>query len=498
MTFNSISFLIFFPVVTICYYLFPHRIRWIWLLVCSYFFYMSWNPKYVLLIVFSTVVTWAGAGMIRAQRRNGEEDSRRTQRWILAACILANLLILGFFKYFNFFSRNISGLMEALHLGVRTPQIDVLLPVGISFYTFQALGYLIDVYRGDVDPEPNLARYALFVSFFPQLVAGPIERSGNLLGQLRERHAFNPEQVMRGLLQMSWGFFKKLVIADRAAVFVTAVFDQYAECSGVSICLAVMLFAFQIYCDFSGYSDIAVGAARTMGISLMKNFDRPYFARTTAEFWRKWHISLTTWFRDYVYIPLGGNRHGKLKKYVNILFTFLLSGLWHGASWNFVVWGVMNGFFQVAGEVTSEIRSRGRRLLHIREDGILHRIFRTAVTFLLVDFAWLFFRAPGLRDALLMIRHAFRHFTPGSVPALENGAGVSAVLDVPEIIVLAAALLILFAVDFWSQKRDLIGAVLRRNVVIRFLIYYIILFILLIFGIYGPAFDASSFIYFQF
>ena len=494
MTFNSISFLFFFPAVVLCYYLLPHRYRWIWLLVSSYYFYMSWNPKYVLLIAFSTAVTWAGGQMIEARR-----GSLRTVRLILAVCILANLAILGFFKYFNFFSQNVNALMAAMHLQIRTPSVDVLLPVGISFYTFQALGYLIDVYRGDISPEPNLARYALFVSFFPQLVAGPIERSGNLLGQLRERHSFEPGQVMRGLLTMAWGFFKKLVIADRAAILVTAVFDQYTDYTGAQIALAVVLFAFQIYCDFSGYSDIAVGAAQVMGFSLMKNFDRPYFARSTAQFWRRWHISLTTWFRDYVYIPLGGNRRGTLKKHINILITFLLSGLWHGASWNFVVWGLLNGIWQVAGEMTSGIRRSVRKALHVREEGFFHHMVQTVTTFLLVDFAWLFFRASGLREALRMIRHGVTHFAPLSVFSTESGIGLNTMaLDAPDFLVLLAALAVLLIGDLVSIKRDMIGMILRQKIAARFLIYYLILLILLIFGIYGPAFDASSFIYFQF
>jgi len=331
MLFNSAEFLIFFPIVVLTYFLIPHKIRHIWLLVCSYFFYMCWNPKYALLMATSTIITYASGVLI-------EKYYERRKLWV-GLSFVSNLSILFFFKYFDFALNNINQLLEYLGVSVITTTFDVVLPVGISFYTFQALSYTMDVYRGEIKAQKNLAKYALFVSFFPQLVAGPIERSGNLLNQIDERHTFDCDRVKRGLLLMAWGFFEKLMIADRAAILVNQIYGNYENYGSVALILATLAFAVQIYCDFSGYSDIAIGAAQVMGFSLMQNFRQPYFSLSIAEFWRRWHISLSTWFRDYLYIPLGGSRCSKIKKYRNLMVTFMVSGLWHGSSWNYVIWG---------------------------------------------------------------------------------------------------------------------------------------------------------------
>ena len=298
MLFNSLEFLLFFPLVVIIYFIIPKRIQWVWLLIASYYFYMSWNPQYALLIAASTCATWLTSLCI------GAGTKKKARLW-LACCVLFNFGILFFFKYYGFVAGNIDKLCAAFGQSFRTPALDVMLPVGISFYTFQAIGYVIDVYRGEVSAEKNLFRYALFISFFPQLVAGPIERSKNLMHQVRGSHTFDAKRVRDGLLLMGWGFFEKMVLADRIALLVNDVYQNYRDCTGLQICIATALFAFQIYCDFAGYSDIAIGAARIMGFDLMKNFNSPYFATSVQEFWRRWHISLTTWFRDYVYISLG-------------------------------------------------------------------------------------------------------------------------------------------------------------------------------------------------
>ena len=345
MLFNSIDFLLFFPLVTVVYFLLPHRVRWVWLLVTSYFFYMCWNPKYVVLIALSTVVTWLSGLLIgRAGRVPDPRRRALLRRLWVALSFVINLAVLFFFKYFGFFWENLAALAGLAGITLRQPGFDLLLPVGISFYSFQALGYTVDVYRGELPPERNLFRYALFVSFFPQLVAGPIERSRNLLTQLYGRHDFDPDRVRDGLLLMLWGMFEKVVVADRIAYLVTHVFDRYQELPGVASVLAVLLFGVQLYCDFAGYSDIARGAAEVLGFRLMVNFRQPYFARSTQDFWRRWHISLSSWFRDYLYIPLGGSRKGTARKYWNLLAVQLTSGLWHGANWTYVV-----------------TRSRGRR-----------------------------------------------------------------------------------------------------------------------------------------
>ena len=340
--------MIFFPVVTLVYFLIPQRGKYLWLLGASYYFYMSWNPGYAVLMLASTLTTWVSGLALSASAQGKGMKSKRLKKWCLAGCVVFNLGILFFFKYFAFAADSIGTLLSFANISVRMPVFDFLLPVGISFYTFQVLGYILDVWRGEIPAEKNFLRYALFISFFPQLVAGPIERSKNLMRQVYEPHTFDFRRVKDGLLLMGWGFFQKLVIADRIAILVNAVYDDYTAYSGLQILLATVLFAFQVYCDFGGYSDIAVGAARVLGFTLTKNFKSPYYATTVSEFWRSWHISLTTWFRDYVYIPLGGNRCGRWKKYRNLLLTFAVSGLWHGAGWNFVVWGVLNGLYQVA------------------------------------------------------------------------------------------------------------------------------------------------------
>jgi len=341
MLFNSVEFLVFFPIAAMGYYLIPYKYRYLWLLACSYYFYSCWNPSYTLLILFSTIITWL-SGITLEKIKTANLPKRKDIRYkkiSIGISICLNLAVLGYFKYANFFIQNINQVFKHIHLVYQIPAVDVLLPVGISFYTFQALGYTIDVYRGDIHAERNLFRYALFVSFFPQLVAGPIERSKELLGQLKEKHNFSFERIRSGFMLMLWGYFLKLVIADRIAIFVDAVYGDYIKYSGWYLIIASILFALQIYCDFSGYSVIAMGAAEMMGFRLTDNFNAPYFSRSVAEFWRRWHISLSSWFRDYIYIPLGGSRKGSRRKYVNLMIVFLVSGLWHGAQWGFVVWG---------------------------------------------------------------------------------------------------------------------------------------------------------------
>ena len=501
MLFNSIHFLFFFPIVVLAYFIIPQKFRYLWLLLASYYFYMSWNPKYMLLIAASTVVTW-GSGLLIAGCA-GKPVGKAfpiSKKWCMAGCFGFNLGILFFFKYYGFASANVKALLR--WGGVETlgmPVFFVFFPVGISFYTFQALGYVTDVYRKEILPEKNLLRYALFISFFPQLVAGPIERSKNLMQQMKEPHYFDPDRVKDGLLLMGWGFFEKLVIADRIAILVTDVYSHYTDYTGLQIGVATILFAFQIYCDFSGYSDIAIGAARIMGFNLMKNFKSPYFATTVSGFWRNWHISLTTWFRDYVYIPLGGNRCGKWKKYRNIMVTFLVSGLWHGASWNYVVWGGLNGLYQVVGDFTMPFRKKAAELLKVRTGCWSYRFFQGVVTFALVDFAWLFFRANGFMAAVRMMRHGLGKLGVSSMIDPQRLMGVNTLgMEEKDFYVMLLGLAMLMAVDHYKRKVDIKKALAKQNLAFRWLVYYGVIFTVLIFGIYGPGYDASSFIYFQF
>lgn len=322
MLFNSFHFLLFFPLVCVLHYLLPPRLRWIFLLLSSYYFYMNWEPVYALLIAGSTLITY-GCGLL-VERYRGE---RRKQRLFLIGSLLLNFGILFIFKYYNFLTGSIFSLLSCLGIRFNFPEFTLLLPVGISFYTFQAVGYSLDVYRGDIKAERHLGIYALFVSFFPQLVAGPIERARNLLPQFWEIHRFDEMNVRQGIKLMLWGYFMKLCVADRLALYVDAVYNNIPQHNGTSLLIASIFFAFQIYCDFGGYSLIAIGAARVMGFSLMDNFRRPYFAKSVREFWGRWHISLSTWFKDYVYIPLGGNRVGRFRHALNLFVTFLVSGI---------------------------------------------------------------------------------------------------------------------------------------------------------------------------
>ena len=503
MVFNSVQFLIFFPLVTLLYFVLPQRVRWVWLLAASYYFYMCWNPRYAVLIATSTVLTFLSGLLIDWENRRDGGEAGRTRRkklWV-ALSFLLNLAILFFFKYWGFFSANVVALGGLTGIQIQLPAFDVLLPVGISFYTFQALSYTVDVYRGEIYAEKNLFKYALFVSFFPQLVAGPIERSKNLLIQVNQPHFFEPSRVRDGLLLMLWGFFEKVVIADRIGTLVDHVYSNWTEVAGVSILLATVLFAVQIYCDFGGYSDIAIGAAQVLGFSLMKNFNQPYLSRSCGEFWHRWHISLSSWFRDYLYIPLGGNRKGKARKYFNNLVTFTVSGLWHGAQWSYVAWGGLNGLYQVTGDILKPARLRILSALHVNRESRVWVMLRTVLTFCLIDFAWLFFRAPSFLTGVRMIRRTITQFYPEALfTAGPDGAlGLYTLgLDAANFWLAAAAILILAAADLVKEKRPIRPMLTGLPAVPRWIVYFACLYAILIFGAYGPGFDAAAFIYFQF
>ena len=490
MLFNSLDFLIFFPIVALVYFLIPHRVRYLWLLGASYYFYMCWNPKYALLMLTSTAITFASGLLIDHADQKNHTSLKKI--WV-AVSFVSNLAILFLFKYFDFALDNINRVLSLVGVQLIQPSFSLLLPVGISFYTFQALSYTMDVYRHDVVPERNFLKYALFVSFFPQLVAGPIERSSNLIHQIHERHTFDARRVAHGLCLMLWGFFQKLVIADRAAIFVNSVYNDpanYNHFGFVSI-LATVLFAFQIYCDFASYSDIARGAAEVMGFTLMKNFNTPYFSQTVAEFWRRWHISLSSWFRDYLYIPLGGNRKGTVRKYLNLMIVFCVSGLWHGASWNFVIWGALNGFYQVFAALTASVRKK----IAGDPDVFSTRIGNMLVTFALICFSWIFFRANSTADAIIILK-GMLHLNPW---VFTDGTLLQCGLDWANWCILFSSLLVLFGVS--TAKYN--GIEIRRwffkqGLWFQYLTVLAAVFTVLVFGIYGSNYDASQFIYFQF
>lgn len=492
MLFNSLDFLMFFPIVCLLFWIIPARFRKIFLLISSYFFYMCWNPWCIFLILFSTVVTYC-CGLYM-----GKTDDAKKRKLVMAAGIIANLLILFIFKYLGLAMDTVGFI-----IGHKFEALNIILPVGISFYTFQALGYVIDCYRKDVEPEKNFIQYALFVSFFPQLVAGPIERSGNLLHQLsrlstvKRRELIDATRIQQGFILMAWGMFLKLVIADRIAIIVDNVYLNIYRYGTVGLAMAVIGFGIQIYCDFGSYSTIAIGAARILGIDLMENFNAPYFSTSITDFWRRWHISLSSWFRDYLYIPLGGSRKGFKRKLLNLIIIFLCSGLWHGAKWTFVFWGLLHGVMLVVENLVRPLVHKIDDYFKINKSTIGFMFCRAFVVTMFVDVAWVFFRADSFRQAFaffkrLLLKRDFWVLFDGSI--YEYG------LNVTEMHILVAAVLILVVVDLIRTRKGLSidKWLLSQYAVFRVAFVLFIVMFTVMYGVYGPGFDSKDFIYFQF
>lgn len=478
MLFNSWQFGIFLPLVFVSYWALPHKFRWILILTASYYFYMSWNVKYVILILFTTIISYVAAILLE------HFENHKLRKIILAITLISCLGVLFVFKYFNFFSEAISDILKSLSIQLNPVTLKLLLPVGISFYTFQTLGYVIDVYRNNVKAERHFGYYAAFISFFPQLVAGPIERTNNLLPQIKSEHFFDYSQATYGLKLMAWGFFKKLVIADNLAVNVDTVYNDIQSYKGFALILASLFFTIQIYCDFSGYSDIARGSSKLMGIDLMENFKSPYFSASIKEFWSRWHISLSTWFRDYLYIPLGGNRVKKSRHYFNLLITFLISGLWHGANWTFIIWGGIHGLAQIIEDFFS---SGKRKELHgIRWFG------KVIFVFTFCSFAWIFFRAQNIFDIKYIFLHCFDGIS-NIYRYLKQGFINTNMLwvNLQEFFIYFT---VLFLYDYISLKHDLIifG---KKHMVLRWISYVIFLWLMFVLI---PLGKQTEFIYFQF
>lgn len=486
MAFTSLGFLLFFPVVCLVCFVLPRKAREGWLLGASYYFVFCAMPAALPVLLGVTALGYCGGRWLGAARR---------KRLALGLLIAAAAAVLGLFKYADFALDTLAALAHLAGIGGGAPSLGLLLPVGLSFYIFQTIGYLVDVYRGDQPSVRSLARYALFIAFFPQLVSGPIARAPQLLPQLAEpgRIAFCPDRVRDGLLRMLWGYFEKLVIADRAALVVNTVFGDYAAYGGVERLAAALLYTLQIYADFAGYSDIAIGAAQLLGLDLQENFRRPYFARTIRDFWARWHISLSRWLRDYLYIPLGGNRKGALRKQLNLLVTFLVSGLWHGAAWHYVAWGGLHAAYQIAGNLTAPLRRQFGLTLG---QGFLARWAQRVFTLGLVTVAWVFFRADSIRQALSFLGGIAGWFDPW---ALTDGSMLALGLDAAGWFVLFCAVLVLFGVDALRERGvPLRRALARQPLVYRWAVYYAAVFAVIVFGVWGPGYAASAFVYFQF
>lgn len=478
MLFNSFEFLIFFPLVVAVYFLLPFKARKFFLLAASLYFYMSFIPKYIAILGFTTVIDYTAARLI-----SKFSERKALKKTVFIVGVLLNVGLLVTFKYLgllgdtiNFFGHMVS--MKTVVLP------ELILPIGISFHTFQSMGYLIDVYKGSVPAERNFFDFALFLMFFPQLVAGPIERTSNLMGQLKEKHYLKAENISFGGRMMLYGMFKKVVVADSLAMVADRVFNNVEKFSGFGLIIGVLCFTFQIYCDFSGYSDIAIGCAKIMDINLMKNFDTPYFSASVPEFWRRWHISLSTWFKDYVYIPLGGNRVSKPRWVLNQLITFTVSGIWHGASYTYVVWGFLNGVYIVVSRFVKPLKEKLAKLLRVENKPFITKPFSILVTFLLISFSWIFFRANSFGDAFYIIRNIFAPtaLDLGDISAFRIGVCIGAVI------------LLMTIEGIMSAGGRAVAAFHRAPHALRVAGYGVMVAIILIFG----AFGENQFIYFQF
>lgn len=480
MVFNSLSFLIFFPIVVISFFFVPHKFRWLLLLIASCVFYMAFIPVYIL-ILFGTIVIDYIAGILIENSTGGRRKA------LLVLSIVSNVGILAVFKYYNFFISNLNSFFHDL------PFLKVILPIGLSFHTFQAMSYTIEVYRGRQKAERHFGIYALYVMFFPQLVSGPIERPQNVLHQFHEKKSFDYANLTTGLRLVLWGLFKKVVIADSLALATDNAFSHPHDQTSLTLIIAVLFFSFQIYCDFSGYSDIALGTARIMGFKLMKNFDAPYQARSISEFWRRWHISLSTWFRDYLYISLGGNRVSVPRWYFNLFFVFIVSGFWHGANWTFIIWGALHGCYFCLGILTKKFRSKMVDATRLVKTGWFYDLLQVISTFILVAFAWIFFRANSVEDAWYIIRKSLSFddmkLAKGSIHGLPDSY-----LGLPLwqfcLIGLLPGVLILADYLISSHKIDR----LLRHYFVRYMVYFLLIFSIIFLGVYKN----NRFIYFQF
>lgn len=510
MIFTSIKFLLFFAIVLFGYYIIPKKAQWVWLLAASVFFYVSSKPVFLVFLGASILITYLSALYMKKldneknatleKRQNSKTKSKGTgfekkaNRKRLAVCIVGTVLnvgILAYTKYVNFFLENISAAT-----GSEFTAIDVIIPLGISFYTFQTTGYLIDVYRRNAEPEKNPLKYALYASFFPQILQGPIAKYNELAPQMFAHHRFNYEKVKSGLLRMLWGFFKKLVIADRVAIFVNMVYNNYEDYSGFVVAVAAIFYMVQLYTDFSGYMDIAIGAGEALDITMTENFKAPFFSSGVPEFWRRWHVSLGRWFKDYIYIPMGGNRKGTIRTLVNLAVVWIVTGVWHGASWNFVFWGVYFGALIIISRLLTPYIKKLEEKLRINTECFSFRFFAILKTFLLVCFGFIFFRADGFITSLRMIKSMITQFNPW---VFFDGTFLELGLDGKNWNVVIISLIVLFCVSLANEKGIKVREkIAQQNLAFRWAIYLIGIFAVMIFGIYGAAYDAASFIYFDF
>lgn len=478
MLFNSLSFLLFLPLIFILYWWVNKRslqLQNLLLLVASYFFYACWDWRFLFLLLFSTALDYF-TGIKMAEAKN--QDNKKVWFWL---SIIVNLGFLGVFKYFNFFADSFAEALSGLGIQANFWTLQVILPVGISFYTFHGLSYVIDIYKGRIQPERDIITYSLFVGFFPLLVAGPIERATHLLPQIKKRRSFDYIKAIDGVHQIIWGLFKKVVIADNCALYANDIFDNYQSMNSLSLVLGAIYFSFQIYGDFSGYSDIALGTSKLLGIDLLRNFNYPYFSRDIAEFWRRWHISLSSWFRDYLYIPLGGSQVGILMKIRNTFIIFLVSGFWHGANWTFIVWGALHAVYFLPLLITQNNRNNLDSVAKGKSLPTLKELVSMLLTFVLTTFAWIFFRAKTVSEAFVYIKNMLSFNFDGKIQYL----------DFERYTLEFLLMIILFIILEWNS-REKEHPITGKYITLKVLA---ILIAILVFGVYS---NPTNFIYFQF
>lgn len=491
MSFASLNYVVFLAVVVILYFVLPHRIRWIWLLAASVFFYVTYDPLCLAVLAAVILITYGAGLLLERQNKNADEEkAKKNKKLILVLSLIISIGVLAFFKYTGFAAEVFVTIANALGAAFPMPDFSIIMPIGISFFTFKVISYLMDIYRGKIEAKRHIGKYALYVSFFPQIISGPIERPETLLKQFDEKKYFSFERMRSALVLILFGLIKKVVIADRMGTLVNTVFNNPGEYTGVPVILAILFYAVQLYCDFSGYSDIAIGTCNLMGFDVMKNFDRPYFSQSIGEFWRRWHISLSSWLRDYLYIPLGGSRVTKARWALNVMIVFLISGLWHGSAMTFIVWGGLHGLYQVIGKFTRKPKDALLMKLGASKESFSYKLLATLCTFALASFAWIFFRASTLSDAFTIIGQALSG--PMSV-----GKVTSLGLEVYDVVFAIVMSILLFIVEYIGRNGDLRERLFRQWLPVRWFIYIAMIFIIIMFGIYGDL-SGAAFVYGQF
>lgn len=507
MAFNSLDFMILFAVTVILYYALPHKFRNPLLLIVSYIFYAAFDLGLTMYLVLCTLVTYFTA--LQVEKYRGQKSSKT---WATIG-VVANLAALAFYKYLNFIFGMIFGVLKASGIAAKSHTFKLLVPLGISFIVFSVVSYIIDVYRGKISAEKSLFKLSLFISFFPKVVQGPIERAGDILPQFDQVHVFDDHKFSEGMLMVLYGLFMKMVVADRASIVVDTIYGSLSAYSGAAIVFATSLFAIQIYCDFAGYSYVAIGAARILGFEFKRNFRQPYMSLSIAEFWRRWHISLNAWLRDYLYIPLGGNRCSPARKNLNSLIVFGVSGLWHGADWGYIIWGLLNAVYIM---IENKIKSIKARITIAPDDAkasepskegspvkqAAGRTLRRILNFILISFTWIFFRAQDLPTAMKAITRIFGRFNFSGFVAyvsekVAQGSGTLLYgLDVVwGLGLLLVCILVVVIVDVISDQHDITGTLARGNLFVRWLVYFLLIFAIIILGVYGYGFNAAAFIY---